>query len=177
MANMMDRMVRAAKLDVSLYEEVESDRDAMRQAMGIVLLASLAAGIGNFAHGGTVGLIGGALAALLSWYIWAYLTYFIGTKFLPEPQTHSTPGELLRTLGFASSPGILRLLGVIPGLMGIVFVAAAVWMLIAMVIAVRQALDYTSTARAVGVCVIGWIIQSIILIPVLLWFGEVPEPS
>jgi hypothetical protein len=177
MANMIDRMVRAAKLDVSLYEEVEADRDAMRQATGVVLLASLAAGIGNFVHGGIVGLVGGALAALLSWYIWAYLTYFIGTRFLPEPQTHSTPGELLRTLGFASSPGILRLLGFIPGLTGIVFVVAAVWMLIAMIIAVRQALDYTSTARAVGVCVIGWIIQAIILIPVFLWFGEIPEPS
>jgi hypothetical protein len=177
MANMIDRMVRAAKLDVSLYEEVEADRDAMRQATGVVLLASLAAGIGNYVHGGIVGLVGGALAALLSWYIWAYLTYFIGTRFLPEPQTHSTPGELLRTLGFASSPGILRLLGFIPGLTGIVFVVAAVWMLIAMIIAVRQALDYTSTARAVGVCVIGWIIQAIILIPVFLWFGEIPEPS
>jgi hypothetical protein len=177
MANMMDRMVRAAKLDVSLYEEVEADRDAMRQAMGVVLLASLAAGIGNFVHGGIVGLVGGALAAFLSWYIWAYLTYFIGTRFLPEPQTHSTPGELLRTLGFASSPGILRLLGFIPGLTGIVFVASAVWMLIAMIIAVRQALDYTSTVRAVGVCIIGWIIQAIILIPVFLWFGELPEPS
>jgi hypothetical protein len=177
MANMIDRMVRAAKLDVSLYEEVEADRDAMRQATGVVLLASLAAGIGNYVNGGIVGLVGGALAALLSWYIWAYLTYFIGTRFLPESQTHSTPGELLRTLGFASSPGILRLLGFIPGLTGIVFVVAAVWMLIAMIIAVRQALDYTSTARAVGVCVIGWIIQAIILIPVFLWFGEIPEPS
>jgi len=177
MADMMDRMVRAARLDVSLYEEVEADRDAMQQATGVVLLASLAAGIGNFGHGGIVGLIVGALAALLSWYIWAYLAYFIGTRFLPESQTSSTPGELLRTLGFASSPGILRLLGVIPGLTGIVFVAASVWMLITMVVAVRQALDYTSTARAVGVCVIGWIIQSIILLPVLFWLGAVPEPS
>jgi hypothetical protein len=177
MADMMDRMIRAAKLDVSLYEEVEADRDAMGQATGVVLLASLAAGIGNFVQGGTVGLVGGALAALLSWYIWAYLTYFIGTKFLPEPQTRSTPGELLRTLGFASSPGLLRLLGVIPGLRGIVFVVALVWMLIAMVIAVRQALDYTSTTRAVGVCIIGWVVQAIILLPILLWFGKVPEPT
>jgi hypothetical protein len=177
MANMMDRMIRAAKLDVSLYEEVEADRDAMGQAIAVVLLASLAAGIGNLARGGMMGLIGGALAALLSWYIWAYLTYFIGTRLLPEPQTHSTPGELLRTLGFASSPGLLRLLGIIPGLTGVVFVVVAVWMLIAMVIAVRQALDYTSTARAVGVCAIGWIAQAIILIPMLLWVGEVPEPS
>lgn len=177
MSTMMDRMVRAAKLDVNLYEEVEADRDAMGQAIGVVLLASLAAGIGSLARGGPAGLVTGALAALLSWYIWAYLTYYIGTKFLPEPQTSSTPGELLRTLGFASSPGIIRLLGIIPGLASIVFAVATVWMLITMVIAVRQALDYTSTGRAVGVCVIGWIVQALILLPVMLLFGEGPEPS
>jgi hypothetical protein len=177
MASLTDRMIRAAKLDVGLYEEVETDTTAMKQAMSVVLLASLAAGIGNLAHGGVVGLIVGALAALISWYIWAYLTYYIGTKFLPESQTNSTPGELLRTLGFASSPGILRVLGIIPGLAGIVFTVVAVWMLIAMVIAVRQALDYTSTWRAVGVCVIGWVVQAIILLPVFLLIGEVPEPG
>jgi hypothetical protein len=169
-------MMRAAKLDADLYEEVEADRNAMGQAMGVVLLASLAAGIGNLARGGAMGLVVGVLSALLGWCIWAYLTYFIGAKLLPEPQTRSTPGELLRTLGFASAPGLLRLLGVIPGLTGAVFLAAAVWMLIAMVIAVRQALNYTSTARAVGVCAVGWIAQAIIVMPVLLWFGEMPEP-
>jgi hypothetical protein len=82
---------------------------------------------------------------------------------MPEPQTRSDYGELLRTIGFASSPGILRILGIVPGLMGIVFVATGIWMLVATVIAVRQALDYHSTWRAVGVCLIGWLVQAIIL--------------
>ena len=102
------------------------------------------------------------IAALIGWFIWAFVTYFVGTKILPEPQTKADYGELLRTIGFSSSPGVLRILGVIPLLDIIINVACGIWMLVAMVIAVRQALDYNSTWRAVGVCVIGWIIQIIL---------------
>ena len=163
MASLMDRMIRAAKLDVHLYEEVEADTGAMGQAMGVVVLSSVAAGIGSIARGGLSGLLMGTIAALIGWYVWAYLTYLIGTKLLAEPQTKADHGELLRTIGFSSSPGLIRVLGIIPGLASLVFLASGIWMLVAMIIAVRQALDYTSTLRAVGVCLIGWIIQAIIL--------------
>ena len=156
-STLTNRMIRAAKLDANLYEEVEADKSTMKQAMLVVLLSSLAAGIGM----GGKNILFGTIAALAGWYIWAYLTYFIGTKLLPEKQTVADHGELLRTIGFASSPGLIRILGIIPGFNGFVFSVAGVWMLIAMVIAVRQALDYTSTLRAVGVCLIGWFIQSI----------------
>ena len=162
MASFPDRMIRAAKLDVHLYEEVEADTGAMGQAMGVVVLSSVAAGIGSIAVGGLGGILLGTIVALIGWYVWAYLTYFIGTKLLPEPQTKADHGELLRTIGFSSSPGLIRVLGVIPGLAPLVFLASGIWMLVAMIIAVRQALDYTSTFRAVGVCLIGWIIQAII---------------
>ena len=159
-----ERVIRAAKLDVSLYEEVEADKGAMGQAMGVVVLSSLAAGVGSIGKGGLAGILIGTIASLIGWYIWAYLIYFIGTKLLPGPQTKADPGELLRTIGFSSSPGLIRVLGIIPGLGGLVFLGASIWMLAAMVIAVRQALDYKSTLRAVGVCVIGWIIQMLILV-------------
>jgi len=162
MADLIDRAVRAAKLDASVYEEVEADKAAIGQAMTVVVLASVAAGIGS-AHHGLAGLLLGAVAALVGWYIWAFLTHFIGTKFLPESQTDADVGELLRTTGFSSSPGVLRVLGIIPGLTMVVFFVVSIWMLVAMVIAVRQALDYTSTGRAVGVCAIGWLVQMIIL--------------
>lgn len=171
MNNFLDRMVRAAKLDVNLYEEVEADSGSMRQAMGVVILSSIAAGIGSIATSGLSGIFMGTIAALVSWYIWAYLTYFIGTKFLPEPQTSADLGELLRTIGFSSSPGLIRILGIIPGVGWVVFLVASIWMLVAMVIAVRQALDYESTLRAVGVCVIGWIIQTIIFVLLFSVFG------
>ena len=162
MSQFTERMIRAAKLDVSLYEEVEADKPALGQATGVVVLSSLAAGIGSTSMGGG-NLIWMTIGALVGWYIWAYLTYFIGAKLLPEAQTKADHGELLRTIGFSSSPGLIRILGIIPGLTNVVFSVAGIWMLIAMVIAVRQALDYESTLRAVGVCLIGWIIQIIFL--------------
>lgn len=162
MGSFTDRIIRAARLDISLYEEVEADRTALGQAMGVVILSSVAAGIGSITQRGLGGIFLGTLSALIGWFIWAYLTYLIGTKLLPEPQTQADPGELLRTIGFSSSPGLLRVLGIIPYLTGLVFFVTGIWMLIAMVIAVRQALDYTSTWRAVGVCVIGWIVLMVV---------------
>ena len=171
-----DRIIRAAKFDVNLYEEVEADKDAMPQAMGVVVLSSLASGVGSIGNLGLGGILLGTLAALGGWYIWAWFTYFIGTRFLAEPQTEADLGQLLRTTGFSSSPGLIRALGIIPGLGTVVFAVASIWMLVAMVIAVRQALDYTSTFRAVGVCMIGWIIQTVILLLLFSLLGGPPSP-
>ncbi len=176
MISFKDRIIHAAKLDVNLYEEVEADKGAMGQAMGVVILSSIAAGVGSAGIGGLVGILVGAIGALIGWYVWAYLTYFIGTKFLPGPQTKADLGELLRTIGFSSSPGLIRVLGIIPGVGGLVFLGASIWMLVAMVIAVRQALDYNSTLRAVGVCVIGWIIQTSILVLLFSILGGGVKP-
>ena len=176
MTNFKDRIILAAKLDVTLYEEVEADKSAMRQAMGVVVLSSIAAGVGSIGANGFGGILLGIIASLGGWYIWAYLTYFIGTKILPEPQTKADVGELLRTIGFSSSPGLIRVFGIIPGLSGVVFAVASIWMLAAMVIAVRQALDYKSTLRSVGVCAIGWIIQSLILVLLFSVLGGTAAP-
>jgi hypothetical protein len=171
MADLKDRLLRAAKLDVTVYEELEADRGAMGQAMGVVALSSVAAGIGSGFAVGLVGIVAGVVVSLVAWYVWAYLTYIIGTKLLPEPKTRADIGELLRTTGFSSSPGLIRILGVFPGLTDVAFLVAGIWMLVAMVIAVRQALDYRSTVRAVGVCLIGWVVQSIILAVFLALVG------
>jgi hypothetical protein len=175
MASFQDRVIRAAKLDPNLYEEVEADTGAMTQAIGIVVLSSIAAGIGSIRDMGTSGILIGTLAALVAWLVWAYLTYIIGTKVLPEPGTKANVGELLRTIGFSSSPGLIRVLGFIPVIGGIIFFAASVWMLIAMVIAVRQALDYSSTWRAIGVCLIGWVFQALILGALFYAMGGPPK--
>ncbi len=172
MASIWDRMLRASKLDAQLYEEVEADRGALGQATGVVVLSAVAAGIGNPEHAGLAGLVTITIGALLGWYVWALLTYLIGTKLLPEAQTRADLGELLRTIGFSSAPGVIRILGIIPGLAFIAFAVAGIWMLVAMVIAVRQALDYTSTWRAIGVCAIGWVAQAIILAIVLSLVGS-----
>ncbi|MFQ5656392.1 MAG: YIP1 family protein [Candidatus Methylomirabilales bacterium] len=175
MASFKDRIIRAAMLDASVYEEVEADKGALGQATAVVVLSSVAAGVGTIGQEGLGGILMGTIGALIGWYIWALLTYLIGTKLLPERGTRADVGELLRTIGFSTSPGLIRVLGIFPPLIPIVFSVTAIWMLIAMVIAVRQALDYTSTLRAVGVCLIGWIIQAFIL--GLLIFGVGGGPA
>jgi hypothetical protein len=117
-------------------------------------------------------LLVSTVAALAGWYIWAWLVYLIGTRWLPEPQTQADMGQLLRTIGFSSAPGLIRILGVVPGLAILVNLVAAVWMLIAIVIDVRSALDYHSTWRAVGVCLVGWLIQTVLLIVLFILLGK-----
>jgi hypothetical protein len=167
--SLVDRMVRAAKLDVALYEEVEADETATGQAMTVVLISSLCAGIGSLGTGDATMVIVGLAAALIGWFVWAFLTWLIGTKLLPTPQTSADLGQLLRTIGFSAAPGVLRIVGFIPVLGAVVAFLASVWMLVAMVIAVRQALDYDSTGRAVAVCLIGWVVQLVVIgIPMAL---------
>ena len=158
MLNFAQRMIGALQLQTSVYEEVEADRGATTQALAVVVISSVATGVGVSHTSSLASLIAGALAALFGWLIWAGLTYVIGTKILPEPQTKSDVGELLRTTGFASAPAVFHLLARLPLIGGVASLAVSVWMLVAMVIAVRQALDYRSIGRAVGVCVIGWLV-------------------
>jgi hypothetical protein len=153
----VERMVGAARFNTSAYEDVEADRGATGQALAVVLLSSVAAGIG--AGAGVRGLVVGTIASLVGWLVWAVLIYLIGARWLPEPGTQTDTGELMRTIGFATSPGLLRVLGIVPFLTSIVFTVTALWMLATMVVAARQALDYKSTLRAVGVCLLGWIVQ------------------
>ena len=173
MASFTDRMIGAARLEVHTYEEVEADGSATSQAVGVVLLSSLAGGIGSMSlgAGGLGGVVVGGVGALIAWVAWAFVTYIIGTRMLPEPQTHADLGEMMRTLGFAQSPGLLRIFGGIPGVGPLVLGVVSIWMLVAMVIAVRQALDYTSTWRAVGVCFVGWALSNVIAVVILIIFG------
>ena len=166
----VNRIIRACKLDVSLYEEVEADKSATIQAALVVVLSSLAAGVGAISLGASNFLMAPVLS-LISWYIWAYLIYFIGAKLFPEPNTKADHGQLLRTIGFSSAPGLIRIFGFTPELMSITFIGGGIWMLVAMIVAVRQALDYESTWRAIGVVIIGLLVQAIVLIVLLRMFG------
>ena len=169
-SSFLNRIYRAIKIDPNLYEEVEHDKSATIQAASVVILSSLAAGVGAI-HLGAFNFILGPLLSLASWYFWAFLIFIVGTKLFPDNETKSDHGELLRTIGFSSAPGLIRVFGFTPEIMSITFIGAGIWMLIAMVIAVRQALDYQSTWRAIGVVVIGFLVQAIVLIILLRIFG------
>jgi hypothetical protein len=168
------RMLRAALLDAELYEEVEADRGATAQATLVVVLSSVAAGIGSIENHGVAGIGWLTGAALAGWYVWAWVAYWIGTRLLPGPDTVADPGELLRTIGFSSAPGVLRLLGVVSPIAGAVFLVSTLWMLVAMVVAVRQALDYPGTGRALAVCAIGFPIYAVTLAVTLVLLGPWP---
>jgi len=155
-------MIGSATLDAQSYEEVESDSKSNWQAVGIVLLSSFAAAIGSGATDMT-GVIGILIAAITSWLLWVLLTLLIGTKVLPGKQTQADFGQILRTTGFSASPGIFRALGIVPVIGWYLFVAATVWMLFTFVVAIRQALDYESTGRALAVSLLGWLIHGLLL--------------
>lgn len=158
---MINRMVRASQLDSAVYEEVERDIDATTQAAIVVAIVAVSTGIGQLRDNGILGLVLGIVGGLVGWVVWAAITYFVGKTIFKTANTRVTMGEMLRTLGFARSPGVLNFLGVIPVLGVIVLLITGIWTLITGVIAIRQAMDF-STGRAIGTAIIGWIISAII---------------
>lgn len=155
----LQRIVGASMLDVATYEEVEADPGATRQAIAVVLLSSASAGVGvgGFSVGALPAIAIYTVMALMGWAAWCVVIYQVGVHLLPDTDTRADVGELLRTVGFATAPGVLRLAGVVPGLATPMLAITAVWMLAAMIVAVRQALDYRATSRAILVCVVGWV--------------------
>ena len=171
-ASIVDRMFGAARLDAHTYEDVEADPSATLQAVWVVILVSVASGIGLLGTGGGFGgLIVGLVLGVAQWAIWAFVTYWIGTRILSTPETHATWGQLARTTGFAQSPGVLKVLGFIPVIGLVIFFVVSIWQFAAMVIAVRQALDYRSTWRALSVVAIGFVIVLVLTLILGLIFG------
>jgi hypothetical protein len=174
-AVMINRLVRAARLDVDFYEEVEADTSLTQEALIVVVLVSIAGGIGSFLAGIFSGSIGSALLGLIlsvvlgviSYYIWAYVTYFVGTELF---EGTADVGELLRTLGYASGPRVLSILTFIPCLGPLAGLVGAIWALVAGFVAVRQALDFDTT-KAILTVVIGWLVVLIVTILVGVVLG------
>jgi hypothetical protein len=174
--SMLNRMIRAATLDVNLYEEVEADTSLNQEALMVVILVSIAAGIGAFLGGlislrigaAVVGLILAVLIGVVSYYIWAYVTHFVGTSFFKGT---ADVGEVLRTLGYANAPRVLAILSFIPCVGWLIALAGAIWALVAAVVAVRQAMDFDDTVTAIITVIIGWVIILIISLVLNLIFG------
>lgn len=145
-------------LDVKTFEEIEGDGTANLQAFVVVVGASMAAGLGAGFRLGAIGLMRETLGALIGWVMWAAVTWVIGSKLLPEPQTRTDMGELLRVIGYAYAPNLFGVFAFIPALGVVISTVVAFWLLAATILAVRQALDYVSTWRAAAVVLIGWLI-------------------
>ena len=102
--------------------------------------------------------------------VWALLISAIGTQLMPMPETRSNPAELLRTVGFAAAPGVFYVFAAMPIVAPFVVVLVSVWMIAATVLAVRQALDYKSTGRAIAVCGVAWLLSFGLTAAILMLF-------
>jgi hypothetical protein len=153
-------MLRAALLRSEIYEEVEADRSAMGQAALIVGVACAAGGFSTYILGPRPELpsdqvvVQIALAVLVPVVLWlggSAFAYMVGSSFFRGPETETDFAEVLRTTGFAFAPGWLRFLcATPPPTLGLAIdLAAQLWVTVAVVIAIRQALDF-STPRAIG---------------------------
>jgi hypothetical protein len=162
----LNRIYRSVKIDPEVFSEVQKDKNATISAGIVVVLSSIAAGFGATSLG--VGnFILAPVFSLLSWFVWAYIVYFVGVKLFPDVKTKTTQFALLRAIGFSSAPGIIRIFGINESLMTVTFVGAAFWMLACMVVAVKETLNYKSLWKALGVVIISWFVQAFFLLVIL----------
>jgi hypothetical protein len=174
MSRFVRRVVGAALLKPSVYEEVEADRGANVQALAVVVLSGAALGVGALRNSGWHAVALQAAAAIVMWLAWATSTYWVGTRLLRGPHTVADLGQLARTIGFSAAPGVLRALMLIPGVELGVLVVCTLWELAAMVVAVRQALDYHETSRAIAVCAIPLPLYLLLLLASIVALGPWP---
>ena len=168
-SSFIDRVIGAIRLDPATYEAVEHDTDATWQAALVVVMAAIFSGVGS-SGGQTRGLLGGVLASLVFWALFALFAYVVGAYLLRGPETSATFGEVLRALGFSYAPSLVAILGLIPGIGFLFTIIAAIWSLIAGVIALRQSLE-VSTGRAVAIAVLAFLAMAVVLLIVATVFG------
>lgn len=157
-----DRIVGAMKLDPNAFEDVERDPTAIGQSVAVIALAAVAAGIGNIYYGGLTGIVRGAFMSVISFLIWSLIIWLVGTKVLPEPATKADYPETFRVLGFAAAPGLASVITIIPLLGWLLMFIIWLWQIAAMVIAVRQVLDFSTTGKAIVVVLIGFAINIVL---------------
>ena len=162
----LNRIFRSVKIDPEVFNEVQKDKKATISAAIVVILSSSAAGIGA-ASLGSGNFILAPIFSLISWFVWAYIVYFVGVRLFPDTRTKTTQFALLRAIGFSSAPGIIRIFGFNEELMTVTFVGSAFWMLACMVVAVKETLNYKSLWKALGVVIISWFVQAFVLITIV----------
>lgn len=171
MADLTGRMMGAMKADVKTFTEIEADQGAMGQAITVIVIAGVAALIGNIFRGGVVSGVFGLVASLLGYALFSVMVFLIGTKLMPEPATKADFNETFRVVGFAASPGVFNVLAIVPFLGPLISMLVGLWGLVIAVIAVREVLDYASTGRAIIVCLIAGVICLIVwmlvMVPIL----------
>ena len=172
MASLTQRMTGAMQADVKTFQEIEADPTALGQAVAVIVIASVASLIGNMFRIGLSHGVMTLIANLVGYALWTLLVVLIGTKLMPEPTTKADFNEAFRVIGFSASPGVVNVLAIIPFLGVLISFVVWIWMVVVGVVAVREVLDYSSTARAVIVCLIAavicWIVSFVVLLPLMV---------
>ncbi len=174
---MIRRMIGAALLQPSMFEEVEHDHTATLQAAMVVIIVAIATALGSyFTFGGNfiIAIAAGVVFGLVKWAIWAFITYIIGTKLFNTEGTHATWSQMARGTAFSQAPGVLFVFSALPIIGQFLLVMVSIWQLCAMTMAVKQVLDYRSMWRAVGVVVVGFII---VAVPIVIIQAMVGVPA
>jgi len=166
-----DRLRGALLLDPRTYRDVEQDTNANGQAALTVVLAALAAGIGAILGQDLLrNALGAAVSSIVEWVIFAFVAYFVGTSLFASARTSVTPGQVLRTIGFAQAPKLILVLGFIPLLGWIAGIVAFFWFLLAAITALREAFEF-DTGRAIGTGIVALIAIAIIDIILGVFLG------
>ena len=166
----VERVIGAAKLDRSVYEEVEHDPEATRQAAALVVLGSIAMGVSALGSGRPLDLVLGIVLGLVAWAVYAWIAYFIGTRLLAGPDTSASWSEVARTMGFAQAPRLLLVVSFVPVLGEIVATVVFFWFLVTTIVALRAALDF-GTGRAIATAILAIIPSAIVQSILLAAFG------
>ena len=164
-----DRMIGAARLDRTVYEEVEHDTTATTQAAIVIVIAAIASAIGGLS-GGWQGALSGLIGALLGWVISSGFIYLVGTRLIPSDRVEADLGQVLRTQGFAAVPNFLLVVAAIPILGPLVALVVFVWYIITRIIGIQSSLE-TSVPRAIAIAIIAVILQAIVLAIIAAIFG------
>ena len=174
---MIQRMMGAAMFNADTYEEIEADPGAIGQAIGVVILVTICGIVGGVIDGllggaGASGIIWGLIAGLvfgiLRWAIWVSVLSLVGGMMLRTSNTQTSWAEIGRVVGFAYTPGVLSIFSFVPFIGWLFPVVAFVWTLAAVTLAVRQALDFESTGRAILVVLVAAVVGFIPWIIVVL---------
>ena len=162
----LNRIYRSIKIDPTVYDEVQKDKGATVSAAIVVVISSLAAGLAA-KQSGMGSFIFAPILSLASWFVWAYIVYFVGVKLFPDSKTKTTQFAILRAIGFSTAPGIIRVFGFNEDLMTVTFIGSSFWMLVCMVVAVKETLNYKSLWKSFGVVIISWFVQAFFLLAIL----------
>ncbi len=162
MATFLERLRLAFTVNSDFYEEIISDPKTQAHSLWVVAIFAMAASFGTFGRAGGTAVNISLFVTLFSWYIWAFTTYYLGTRFFAETDTPKDKKTIMRVMGFASAPGILRIFGLIPHLSGLLFIVSSLWMLYASATGLKKALNYSSMSRAVGLTLASYILSLVV---------------